>query len=527
MQGGGYEATQPSPLRSMPNGLPSQGAGADYHYRDDSTYLRLIELVRDFERNDPIIRAAFHRIVSNVVQNGFTLDIDTGDPELDKRIGEELWQPWAEEPGDCDVQGELTFHEMEQLVCRAVDRDGDIFAVPTTSGHLRFYEADRCRTPLGRHSTGGIVHGVQLNQNRRRMAYYFTREVLEPWRQSLDLADMTRIAARDATGAANVFHVFAPDRISQTRGVSACAPSLDTIDKRKRIDFAKMVQQQMVSCYALLIERDSSWNPEDAAAANEGDDRKFDRDDYVKGMQRSWEKMFPGMVYDGLPGEKLTGMSTNVPNAEYFEQVMLLLTYIAVSLDLPVQVLLLDPTKTNFSGWRGAVDQARQRWQVRQKNLISKFHRRVYRWKLRQWLRQHTWLQDAWLQGGLNVFGHQWNPPAWSYIEPLTDVKADELIVRGGHNSRRGVLAKRGMNYDQVMPQVFGELESELTACAEIAVRVNEKFEGKPFGKPLDVREVAAARGIIAHGGGATLNASLDGDEGEAAKQTDPAEAAA
>ena len=184
-------------------------------------------------------------------------------------------------------------------------------------------------------------------------------------------------------------------------------------------------------------------------AANEGDDRKFDRDDYVKGMQRSWEKMFPGMVYDGLPGEKLTGMSTNVPNAEYFEQVMLLLTYIAVSLDLPVQVLLLDPTKTNFSGWRGAVDQARQRWQVRQKNLISKFHRRVYRWKLRQWLRQHTWLQDAWLQGGLNVFGHQWNPPAWSYIEPLTDVKADELIVRGGHNSRRGVLAKRGMNYEQ------------------------------------------------------------------------------
>ena len=41
--------------------------------------------------------------------------------------------------------------------------------------------------------------------------------------------------------------------------------------------------------------------------------------------------------------------------------------------------------ETNYSGFRDAIDQARQRWREVQSWMMGSFHRPVYQWKVRQW----------------------------------------------------------------------------------------------------------------------------------------------
>ena len=82
--------------------------------------------------------------------------------------------------------------------------------------------------------------------------------------------------------------------------------------------------------------------------------------------------------------------------------------------------------KVRFSGWRGAIDQARLRFRQMQQWLIGALHRPAWIWKVRQWQRQDAALADL-MARVADPFAHRWNAPGWSYIEPLKDAAADEL----------------------------------------------------------------------------------------------------
>ena len=69
-----------------------------------------------------------------------------------------------------------------------------------------------------------------------------------------------------------------------------------------------------------------------------------------------------------------------LPGLQFFEHSQMLLGILAVNLDLPLCVFLLDASETNYSGFRGAIDQARQRWREIQSWMMGSFHGPVYEW---------------------------------------------------------------------------------------------------------------------------------------------------
>ena len=73
----------------------------------------------------------------------------------------------------------------------------------------------------------------------------------------------------------------------------------------------------------------------------------------------------------------------------------MLLGILAVNLDLPLCVFLLDASETNYSGFRGAIDQARHRWREIQSWMMGSFHGPVYEWKVRQWAVTDSALRKA------------------------------------------------------------------------------------------------------------------------------------
>ena len=166
------------------------------------------------------------------------------------------------------------------------------------------------------------------------------------------------------------------------------------------------------------------------------------------------------------------------------------MSIIAINLDLPLCVFLLDPRQTNFSGWRGAIDQARQRFRQIQSHQIRKLHSPVYQWKVRQWLAEDPAMRAVSQLSTVKVFNHRWNAPRWPYIEPMKDAAADDLRITRNLAPARVVFAERGYEYDDAVKEIVGDRVTLIRqACAEA-----EKLNGEFPEAKIDWREIAFGR---------------------------------
>ena len=456
--------------------MVSTGSAADYHYRTESAYFGIIEQARDLFRNHALIGQAVRRLVANILSGGVTLDVRTGDKALDDDLSGR-WADWSQDADQCDIQGEQDFHGLEKLTLQQVIVDGDLLTLPTIGGELQQIENHRLRTP---HRTKrNIVHGVQLNDSdkpRRREAYWIAHEDVEIYYPIPKASEMTRYPAR-VDGVRQVFHHYMPDRSTQTRGVSAFAAPMETAGMGDDLFFAQLVKAQMAACAVLIREYETGTDP---PAINSGgqDTRTEDR---PNGETRQLAGYGPAMEMFGFPGETLKWQSPNVPNQEFFQHATLILSIIAVNLELPVQVLMLDASNTNFSGWRGAIDQARQRWLEIQRWLIQSLHTPVYRWKVRQWagadpvMRRMLEEQEKTRRrrGGVDVFGHVWHPAGWPYIQPVEDATGDLIQLRNNLTAARRLTARRGIDYGVHLQESHEDQELRINSAHDAAKRVN------------------------------------------------------
>lgn len=233
-------------------GLAPQGGGADYHYRNEESYYRDIEKARDMDRNDAIVGQTIDRAVANIVQGGFTLDTKTGDKKLDAEL-KARWSAFANDPDECDITGEFAFSDIENHVMRSVLLDGDIAALATAQGQLQLLEAHTIRATTKQSNT---FCGVTLNEYRKRMKFWILKDGPTPYR-GIEIS--TPLDVRDAEGNRQIFHVYNPKRTTQTRGITAFAPIFALAGMFEDINFAKLVQQQVVSCFAVF--RQQSFDP--------------------------------------------------------------------------------------------------------------------------------------------------------------------------------------------------------------------------------------------------------------------------
>lgn len=457
-------------------GLAPQGGSADYHYRVETHYYTDIEKARDMDRNDSIIGQTIDRAVSNEVQDGFTLDPQTGDRALDDELWER-WQEFASSPELCDVAGEFTWHDYEQHASRSQKLDGDCLILGLDSGQLQYIEAHEVQT-TGRQDNTFL--GVQIDEFGRHNRYWIMQDPILP-QQSKEQAKP--VDARNSDGVRQAFHIYNPRRMTQTRGVTVLAPVFALAGMFEDIQFAKLVQQQVTSCFAIFHEQsfggvDLPGGPTSYGASEV---------ETTEAGVRYIENLAPGMELYGRPGEKLTGFSPDVPNDGYFQHVKLMLQMIGVNLGLPLALVLMDGSETNFSGWRGAVDEARKGWRSNQRNLTNRLHRPVYEWKVRQWMATDAALRNVAKMSGINLLSHKWNAPRWSYIDPVGDAQGDQLRLQNGLTSPRRLHAERGAEWEEVAGEIVQDMAFAIVTAKSAAQKINAEYDD---GQPVQWREL-------------------------------------
>ena len=463
-----YDATRYSRFVRRRTGVAPMGAGADYHFRTEKEYYDLIEQARDMDRNDGLVGILADRRVDNIVQSGFTLDPKTGDKGLD----DALWQWWEDlstDPDQCDVTGECTWKEIERQACRSESIDGDIIITGTEDGTFQLLESHLIRT---KSKTDDTFLGVTTDAVGRRLQYHVADELS----QFGQFGDVTPVDVRNDDGIRQVFHVFNPKRANVTRGVTQLAPVFSLSGMLEDINFAKLVQQQVVSCFAVFRKMAAGGNR--LPSADGYGDAKTET---TAAGSRQLEGVSPGMEVIGQPGEELQGFSPNVPNSEYFQQVKLILQIIGVNFGLPLCLVLMDGSETNFSGWRGAVDEARKGFIADQMNLVRRLNRPAYIWRLWYELQQKgSQFKRSFSKLQQGIFRHNWNLPTWSYIEPVADAQGDAEQLKNALTSPRRLHAARGKDWEEIAEESIADNAFAIQKAQTQAAAINAEFPNGP-----------------------------------------------
>lgn len=470
-----YRAAQVSRARSRSRGISALGSNADYHYQSEADYLRIMELARHIDRNDQVVGQGINRLVNLTFRDGIQADPDTGNVDLDALIAED-WRRWSDDRDRCDVAGEKSLNSLARLLFRHTVVDGDAQVLLLDNGTIQAMEGHRLRTPASVRNDKrktAVVHGIELSEYRRHLNYWFTRDAIALHDIVSTVADIVKIPAYDAEGYRQVLHLYRPERLTQTRGVSALARVMETAGQHDDLQWAQLVKAQVSACFTIFREVAANTTLPTGSAPLGVRTEESGSDGFTKVL----EQLAPGMIIQGRPGEKLHGFSANTPNEEFFKHSWLILSIISVNLDIPVIVLMLDPSATNFSGWRGAMDAAKPALQRFRAQMVEQFLQPVYSWRVRRLLLENPEAARLALASGVDPFRCHWKPPHDPYIEPSKDAEADKTIVTEGLNSRRNVLAARGLDIE-VIDRHRVEDRKKLLMLAHAAAReIQEEFE--------------------------------------------------
>lgn len=465
-----YAAMRDSRFRRKRPGVDGLGSDGDAATSSEYDFVKMREYSRAMFRDDTIIKRLVLCVVHNLIRTGYRYEPQTGDTAVDLDLWQR-WQAWSRDARECDAAGVYTFADLERLMVIADLVDGDLFPVGTNEGTIQIYEAHRCASPFRRLPySSAIVHGVQLDERRRRVRYWFRKETPGLLRRYNVVDDFERIPAYDNDGQPLVWHVFDPMRITQTRGVTAFHPVFDKAGMYEDIDFALLVKEQMS---AFLAWQEITTGDYQAPGTQFGTQEHELRAD---GTVQTIEEMAAGTIARPPKGKKIEMMQANISSAETMEHLRHTLMMIGLSLGLPLCVALLDARETNFSSQRFVLEQAKLGFLTNQERYESQFHRKVIAWKIRDWLATDGALRRAAGRAGIDVFAHKWHKPRWPYIQPLQDAQADALRLESGLTSLRRVHAERGEDFEDVAQESVRDNEYWIAQAMEATDRLKQRF---------------------------------------------------
>lgn len=480
----GYDAARQTRYRSTQLDIPLAGSNADWHYRTESSFLRVLEWARGFDRNHALVGQAINRLVGNVLMGGPTLSPDTGDKKINSLLYDRVMAV-ADDPDRFDSRGEMTLHEMAWLVLRSVLVDGEIACLPLADRRTQAIESHRLRspthTPQGNRITSikNMIHGVEVDSLSRPIRYWFTKDDIGT-QQNIQSSDMQAYDAySDWNGRQfrNVWQVLYPKRVSQTRGISVLAPVFDYIGMYDDIQLAKLVQQQVASCFVFLRKKEASNTGIPGTPIDPGQTRV---DTQADGTSRLTNVVGPGSELIAGENETITGWSPNIPGQGWLDQAAMVLSIISVNLDLPPMVFSLDPS-SNFSGHRGAMEQARIGFRALQRMLIKRFYERWYRQQVRHEIETNDRIARKFASIGDQIFAHKWNPPAWPYLQPMEEAQARSFRRAQFLATPSEIAAEESRDFETVVDASIKDNVHMLEAAATAATQLQAKFPDQKF----------------------------------------------
>jgi len=452
-----YRSAEKTRLRGDWNPL---GGSADADLLPDLATLR--ERSRDLHRNNAHAAAITGTIVENEIGTGIrpqcrldrkALGLDNDTALGFERAAERIWKRWAPR---ADAQNRMSLYEIQVLLKRQIIENGEVLALPLMlpedrarplSLALEVLEADRLETPPGRRQDPTIRDGVELGARGEPVAYWIRKHHpgdLLLGRGGVGVSSQTehvRYPAVNAAGRPNVFHLYAVKRPGQTRGEPFYAPVLDTFKDLGDVIEATVVRERVKACFSAFV---TKTNPLDAALGAGG----------TNGAGQRLNELEPGMMEYLQPGESVTFGDPTGTGDTFDPFVNAMLRSMGAALGLPLELVLKDFSKTNYSSARAALLEARRFFRGGQMWMAQRFCQPVWEMVL-----DEAWLRE--LLPPVVLFGDQrdywvqarWIAPGWGWVDPVKEVESSERAVAANISTLAEECAAQGRDWEEVLYQ--------------------------------------------------------------------------
>ena len=441
------------------------GGTGDTHL-DELSLDKLREISRHLSRNNPIAVGLLRTERDGVIGSGVKIQARTADDTLNAEI-EAAWKEQMIESA-CEVKGIYNFNNYLRKYFLSYRRDGDAFTLFTDEG-LQAVEGEQVGTPFGKKNGEHfeIVNGIAYSKKTGRVIGYY---IGKPNKWGYIGTDTWRNYAADS-----VHHMFDADRFSYSRGAPALTPSAKYIDYLTEYMDAELVAAKVNACFSMFIAKKDAEPPDPYTGGIS--DSGLDEDN------NRLEKMEPGTILYGEPGESATGIGQQRPGEIFDKFIVQMLTIIGRPLCIPLMLITLDFHGATFMNARIAYQKVQEAWQAQQDDIVTPFVTLVWRW----WLaRLIATKQIRPGRAAEKVFGHQVYCRKWPYVDPFKEAMADKAQLDNGTTTRTIICARQGDD--------FTDINSQL--AAEEAMRKETGLAGKDEGKAKMMEDIA--RGVRA-----------------------------
>ncbi len=471
---GAYRGAEKGRLRG--EWAPSAGSADADLLPDRPT---LVERSRDLNRNNAYAASITQTLVGNIIGTGLApqsqpdmdwLDISEDEADAFAKQAERAWLRWTPQ---ADAQGRMSFSELQALVMRQIVENGEVLVLPLMVDEphrpyrlaLEIIESDRLGTPSDKLSDPSIRDGVELGSRGEPIAYWIRTthpgELYAPGAQTKE--KYTRYLARNKAGRPNVLHLYRVKRPGQTRGEPLFAPVMNAFKDLGDFTEAELVAARVAACFTAFVQKN---DPYGAVAGNPADAQGR----RIMGLE-------PGAVEYLGAGESITFADPKRPSGNYEPFVLSILRAIGAALGLPLELVLKDFSRTNYSSARAALLEARLFFRESQQWLAERLCTPCWQWVLEEaWLREQLPNVDLLGEYRSDWMDVSWIAPGRGWVDPVREVESSTMAVASNLSTLADECAGQGRNWEDVLRQ----RQRERTRMQELGLAADPPTSSSP-----------------------------------------------
>jgi len=325
----------------------------------------------------------------------------------------------------------------------------------------------------GPNRNGEIIrNGIQFDKDGKPTFYYVLK--YHPLEARLP-------QVRIPVPAEEMIHIFMRQRTGRIRGVPLTASVLTSAARLKDIFDATLIALvAQTSHYGIL---ETTQGTVSDATALPGTAAPSNNNTNVDEMDM-YAKAYPGVKLGSLAvtpyGTKLSGFAPTVPNATFDPLVKNSEKTMAAGLNMGYTTFAAASSDANYSSIRAEVIPERDWYRLITNLLIEKFYRPVY----------EMWLAQALKTGALKLSNSdpekynsaEFRGRNWFWVDPENELNALATEVALGTNSRTNICAQRGLNFREIMGQLYEE--KKLADEYGINITPPQKLPAQEISKP-------------------------------------------
>ena len=438
----------------------------------------------------------FLRIVRNNVVGapGYVLQSratkQSGQPDqLLRDAIESEWREWGKR-GTCEVSGKYTWKTLQRHVIETVARDGEAFVRLVFGADNRFGFALQIIDPeqidvthTGEYQGREIRMGVEIDEWRKPVAYW-TREEPSLNRASYSMGARVRIPADE------MLHVYLPEFTAQTRGTPWLSVAMERLHQMRGIEDAELQASRASAAKFAAYEANPEFAPppepvQDQTGAIVGADGQPITSDPGQFAQ----DLAPGSMEVVPWGYSIKMLDPQHPNAAIGDLLKWSARSVSTGMGVSYNTLGNDAEGVNYTSLRFFLGVEHDNWMEMQDWFEGELPEPVF----------NSWLDSSIALGILppprsSKYGdprrvHKWQPRRWEGPDPAKQAKADRDELENGTTTHTAILARKGLDLDDVLAERVGELK-RIKAAAESVGLTIEQF--LPY-----LSETVAARPVM------------------------------